>query len=66
MSEDKHGLDAIDQMNQIAAELHVAWCALSNPNHAVECVDQIAEHINGLRLRLEDTIASLQAGLESR
>ena len=61
MSQDKHGMDALDHLNQIAAELHVVWCALSNPNHAEECVDQIAEHINGLRLRLENAVDSIQA-----
>jgi hypothetical protein len=59
MSQDKHGMDAIDHLNQIRDELHVAWCALTNPNHAEECVDQISEHINGLRIRLEESIKAI-------
>lgn len=50
----------IDELNQIRDELHVVWCALTNPHHAEECVVPIAEHVNGLHHRLVQICGAIQ------
>lgn len=45
-------IESIDALYQIRDELRVVWCALTNPVHGEECVGQIAEHVNGIHLRI--------------
>lgn len=53
-------LDCFDDLNQLKDELHVVWCALTNPDHGVECVLPIAEHVNGIKNRLRAVIATME------
>lgn len=58
----KDRLDAIDDLDQIWTEMRVIWCALTNPNHAEEVVEEISDHVAGLCHRLEAAIDTLKGG----
>lgn len=55
----KPRLDAADELAQIRDELHVVWCALLG-THAEECIIPIAEHVNGIRMRLAATMLKME------